>query len=291
MKDMVLEAHKSFPDFLPASALQEQGNQHPQLFVTENIDGETVDLIVNRRENMVKVRVDGKGRGPDWKFWKDFFEATTGIEYLLKTTPIELCIVRCFSSRSPCFLKIIAISSVDSVTHKTKLVPFDRIEHFAKAVNMSAMPTTFHGKADFDHIKGMVNQPVLGVKRNGIIVIPDGHPVCYIEVPMNVDESVFRPMVEYDDKTMEALIEEFAARVFDVAEFKAEVTIRNDVERFVKAKINRASESFLLHDYVQRAEKEAGLKAAQAGALLKDAVIQRANRIWREGANAQAGAV
>jgi len=281
MKTPVLEAYTNLPQFQNEQALQKANNSFIEVHVTEAVDTERVDILVDRNLNIVKVRVDGKGRGTDWKLWKDHFEATTGSNYLLQTSPIDLCIIRCATSREPRWLKVLGVVSVDPVSKETKWIPFSMVKNFCNACNMSPMPTTYTGPMNFEKIKGLVNKPILGVKRDGIYVIPELTPTQYIKISVNVDAEALKPSNIFDMRGMSSLAEEFANLAFDEREFKLSVGNPDEMKRFVSSTIQKASENMLLAQYVQRGEAEAGVKPEEAGIELRAAVMERCEKLWR----------
>jgi hypothetical protein len=281
MKSKMLEAYQNMPEFLGASKLNEIQKVSQKVWVTESVDNEVVDILVDKKQQEVKIRVDGRGRGPAWKFWKDQFEATTGTTQLLSTSPIDRCIIRCSTNRSPCFLKVLGVVSVDTISKRHKWIPFHMVDKFAKTTNMSPMPTVFEGPLNLQQIKDFVNKPVLGVKRNGILVISNNTPTQYVFLPVNVDETTFEAPTGGEPSVMGALAEEFSVRAFDESHFKDRVRKKADIDTFVKDKLIQASESLLLMEYVERGQKEAGANAEVAGIKLKEAVVKRANKLWK----------
>jgi hypothetical protein len=282
MKNILLEAYEKLPEFAPATRLSDVARVHRNIYVTEAIDNEKIDILVDKEFNELKLRVDGKGRGVEWKFWKDHFNTMSASTQLLSNLPFDRAIVRCVSNRNPTFLKVLGVISVDAISKKTRWIPFQMVDIFCKATGMSPMPTIFKGPLNIPQIKSLVDRPVLGVKRAGIYVIPDGTPTEYIFLPVNVDDRDIDPDKPGDSRVMHALAEEFAMRAFDESLAKKGASANEPVDGFIKERLVMASESLLLMEYVDRAEKEAGVKVEIANTHLKEAVVNRAKKLWEQ---------
>jgi hypothetical protein len=276
----LLAAYKNIPEYFDESNLRAYSDQARKIWVTEDIQGDTFDILLDQATRTVKFRLNGKGRDPELKRWKTIFEQNTGKEYLITTSPIPSCIIRTKVVKSPEFMKVLAIAIVDD--GEVRWVPFKMIEHFCNATNMSPMPTIFQGGVDYKQLGGLAHTPVLGVPRNGVLIIPDETPVKYIKLSMNVDEDILRRKIEEDQTLMKNLVDEFCTLAFDIADFKQAVHDERELETFIKTTISKTNDSTLLAEYKQRCLDEAGVSEQTSEGHLKESIILRSKKLFKD---------
>jgi hypothetical protein len=278
----LLEAYKKLPPFANQADLRNHANKRDNVWVTEDVDADVFDILLDQPEGKVLFRFNGKGRGEDVKFWKQYFEKTTGKEYLLKASDIPVCIIHCVANKSPQFLKVLAVAGVDKAAGKVHWIPFRTIEQFCQAANMSPMPTVYSGKMDYKQITGLANTAILGVPRRGIFVIPDDSPVKYIPIKSSVDEESLRTSIEPNIKTVISLSEEFARLAFDESEFMNDVQNEIDVDRFIKKITAKSIESTLMAEYIQRSKQEGGMEQQTSEPYMRDAIVSRCKQLAKK---------
>ena len=155
------------------------------------------------------------------------------------------------------------------------------VEKFCVTSGMSPMPTIYKGPMNFKHVKSMVNKPVLGQKRDGILVIPNDRPTRYIWVNEKADTTQLAEGAPHDIGAFNSLCEEYANRAFDESHFKDSVKSETDIIKFVRERNDLASKNILLLEYIQRCDQEAGVQEPASREALKHAVLTRSTELWK----------
>lgn len=248
--------------------------------VTESLDLPIFDIMFQRNKRFT-YRLDGEQKSEKFRKYRERFLKSVDITAAKENMPIDNGIIRCFANDKPWFFRVFMVVISTNKDTETKCIPFKMIEQFCQQTTFSHMPTIYYGDFNKHLISTLVDKNILGVPKNGLLIIPDVTPTEYIKMDFEDDLNTLKPKVK-DIIVAKNLCNEFAVITINDGKINRDVQTEEELATFIRKSLAISVEDMVLDEYIDRCKKEAGVEQEESKKMLLDAAILRANNLYKQ---------